>query len=98
MRVAPEAEFYPRKIYEALEIDSCPESAYLKTGVNGLLAPYNDLNSLVKAILTVLENQEHFSSQAYEYAQSHLQLQGMIDGLVQAIEHAESCALKKQPL
>ncbi len=75
-----------------------PEIAYLKTGVNGVLAPYGDLDSLVKATLTVLEDQERFSSQAYEYAQSHLQLQGMIVGLVQAIEHAESCALHKQPL
>ncbi|MXW13948.1 MAG: glycosyltransferase family 4 protein [Rhodothermaceae bacterium] len=74
-----------------------PEINYLKTGVNGMLASYGDPNSLVKATLTVLENQEYFSSQAYDYAQSHLQLQGMIDGLVQAIEHAESCALKNNP-
>ena len=74
-----------------------PEITYLKTGVNGMLAPYDDLDSLVKATLTVLENQEYFSSQAYDYAQSHLQLHGMIEGLVQAIEHAESCAVKNNP-
>lgn len=71
-----------------------PEIAYLKTGVNGMLAPYDDLNSLVKATLKVFENRQVFSSHAYDYAQSHLQLQGMIDGLVQAIQYAESCASK----
>lgn len=72
-----------------------PEIAYLKAGVNSMLAPYDDLHSLVEATLMVFENQQSFSSQAYEYAQSHLQVKGMIDGLVQAIEYAESCASKK---
>lgn len=72
-----------------------PEIAYLEPGVNGMLAPYGDLVSLVEATLTVFKNQEQFSSQAYDYAQSHLQVHQMIDGLVHAIEYAESCALKK---
>lgn len=75
-----------------------PEIAYLKTGVNGMLAPHGDLNSLVKATLTVFENQEIFSSQAYDYAHSHLQLRGMVGSLARAVRYAESCAEKKNDL
>ncbi len=70
-----------------------PEIAYLKTGVNGMLASYGNLDSLVKATLRVLENQTRFSLHAYEYARSHLQSKEMIDGLVQSIKFAESCAM-----
>lgn len=67
-----------------------PEITYLKPGVNGMLASYDDLNALVNATMTIFENHATFSSHAYDYAQSHLQVQGMIDGLIQAIEYAES--------
>ncbi len=69
-----------------------PEIAYLQPGINGMQAEYGDLNSLVDAVSAVLEDQDRFSSRAYEYAQDHLQLDGMIDGLMQAVEYAESCA------
>ncbi len=67
-----------------------PEIAYLKPDLNGMLAEYGNLESLVGATLTVLNNLEHFSDHAYAYAKSHLQLDGMVDGLVHAIEYAES--------
>ena len=70
-----------------------PEIEYLQPGINGMQADYDNLNSLVNATLTVLEDQDRFSSHAYSYARSHLQLDGMIDGLVQAIKYAESCAI-----
>ncbi len=72
-----------------------PEITYLEPNVNGMVASYDDLNSLVTATLDVFKNQEIFSSQAYAYAQSHLQVQRMVDGLVQAITYAESCVSNK---
>ena len=72
-----------------------PEIAYLQPGMNGMMAEYGDLNALVNATQTVLKKQVDFSLHAYEYAQSHLQLDRMIDGLVQAIEYAELYAKKK---
>ncbi len=73
-----------------------PEITYLKTGVNGMLADYGNLDSLVNLTLRVLENQTHFSHHAYEYARSHLQSKDMIDGLVQSIKYAESCAMSRR--
>ncbi len=67
-----------------------PEIAYLKPNLNGMLAEYGNFESLVNATLTVLNDQERFSDHAYTYAKSYLQVDGMVDGLVQAIEYAES--------
>jgi len=73
-----------------------PEIAYLQPGMNSMIAEYGDLNALVSATQTVLENHSDFSLHAYEYARSRLELDGMIDGLVQAIEYAESIATAKR--
>ncbi|MXZ17553.1 MAG: glycosyltransferase family 4 protein [Rhodothermaceae bacterium] len=69
-----------------------PEIAYLKPGINGMQYHYGNLNSLTEVTSAVLQNKDRFSSHALEYAQSHLQMHRMVDGLVQAIEYAESCA------
>lgn len=73
-----------------------PEIAYLQPNVNGMQARYGDLNELVKAVLAVLDNRDYFSANALAYAQANLKLESMIDGLVEAIQHAEERTLAKR--
>ncbi len=70
-----------------------PEIAYLQPNVNGMQAKHGDLNELVKAVLTVLDNRDYFSENAFAYAQANLKLERMIDGLVEAIQYAEERSL-----
>ncbi len=72
-----------------------PEIAYLQPDVNGMQARYGDFNELVKAVLSVLDNRDYFSANALAYAQANLKLESMIDGLVEAIQHAEERTLTK---
>ena len=72
-----------------------PEIAYLQPNVNGMQARYGDLNDLVKAVLAVLNRRDYFSANALAYAQANLKLESMIDGLVEAIQHAEERTLIK---
>ena len=73
-----------------------PEIAYLQPNVNGMQARYGDLDELVKAVLTVLENRDYFSANALAYAHANLKLESMIDGLVEAIKYAEEHTLAKR--
>lgn len=73
-----------------------PEIAYLQPNVNGMQARYGDLDELVKAVLTVLENRDYFSANALAYAQANLKLESMIDGLVEAIQYAEERTLAER--
>ncbi len=73
-----------------------PEIAFLIHGVNGMIADYNKFESLVRATHTVLKNLKSFSSNAYNYAHSHLSSDIMIDGLVAAINHCESIVLSRK--
>ncbi len=66
-----------------------PEITYIQEGENGLLSPYGDAEGLVQAVRVILANQKHFSEKAISYAREHLQIEGMVDGLEQAIRFAE---------
>ena len=72
-----------------------PEIAYLQPNVNGMQARYGDLDELVQAVRAVLDNHDYFSANALAYAQANLKLESMIDGLVEAIQHAEERTLAK---
>ena len=72
-----------------------PEIAYLQPNVNGMQARYGDLDDLVKAVLAVLNRRDYFSANALAYAQANLKLESMIDGLVEAIQHAEERTLAR---
>ena len=73
-----------------------PEIAYLQPNVNGMQARFGDLNELVQAVLAVLDNRDYFSANALAYAQANLTLEGMIDGLIKAIQYAEERTLAKR--
>ena len=66
-----------------------PEISYLKPGHNGMTAPFGDVPALARAVESILADQERFSANALAYAQDHLQLDHMVDGLVKAIETVE---------
>ena len=66
-----------------------PEIAYLLPGQNGLLAPHGDTEGLVQAVRAVLANRKHYSEHAASYARTHLRIQEMVKGLVQAVRFAE---------
>lgn len=67
-----------------------PEIAYVRSGENGMLAPWNDAEELVKAVQTVLDQRESFSESARRFAETHLMLDRMVDGLVEATRYASA--------
>lgn len=70
-----------------------PEIAYVESGVNGILTPWDDRTALVEAIHEVLDNQQEYSRNAYRYAREHLTMDRMVDGLAAAITFAEQSSL-----
>jgi len=69
-----------------------PEIAYLKTGINAMVADHGNLDSLIQATLMVFDDWLRFSTNAYNYAQTHLRMEKMVDGLMEAIDYAELCS------
>lgn len=66
-----------------------PEIAYVQSGINGVLVPWDNHGALVGGIRQVLESQEEFSRNAYTYARENLSLERMVDGLAAAISFVE---------
>ena len=69
-----------------------PEIAYLEPGRNGLLTPFGNTFCMVDAVEQILANRAWYASNASAYARSHLGLDTMIDGIVQAVNHVEGRA------
>ena len=67
-----------------------PEIAYLRPDRNGLLTPYGDPAALADAVEQVWQEHARFANSALAFAQQHLSLDAMVDGLVQAVCFAQS--------
>jgi len=67
-----------------------PEIAYLQPEMNGMMADYGNIDSLLESTLEVLKNNAYFSSNAVSYAKSHLSSDKMVDGLEKSINYVES--------
>ncbi|MEZ4702140.1 MAG: glycosyltransferase [Rhodothermales bacterium] len=80
--VAPEPP--PDRLFHAPEIES------LVPGENGMLARWNDPADFAQATRHVLAHRDAFSRRAIDYAERHLTLDGMVDGMVDAIRYAEA--------
>lgn len=65
-----------------------PEWIYVESGENGLLVDDATPQRFADAMLTVLTNQRRFSQSALEYARSHLRLESMVEGILDAIRFA----------
>lgn len=68
-----------------------PEIAYLHDGQNGRLARSGSVEDLIAAVEDVVADHKRYSLNALAYAQEHLTLRKMVDGLVEAIRFAEGC-------
>lgn len=66
-----------------------PEVEYVESGETGMLCEGETEGDLVDGIHTVLSDLPRYSANAYAYAKSHLTLDGMVDGLYDAIQRAE---------
>ncbi len=80
--VAPEPP--EDRLFHAPEIES------LVPGQNGMMPPWNDVDAFVAATRHVLAHRADFSRHAIDYAERHLTLDQMVDGMVDAIRYAEA--------
>jgi glycosyltransferase involved in cell wall biosynthesis len=67
-----------------------PEIESLVHGHNGMLARWNDIDDFLAATQHVLAHRSALSAHAVAYAEEHLTLNGMIDGMVDAVRYAEA--------
>lgn len=67
-----------------------PEVDFLRSGYNGILTRHNSTEALLAAVQTILADQERFSRHAWLTAREELTIDRMVDGLVEAIQWAES--------
>ena len=65
-----------------------PEVEYIRSGETGLLCSGNSSEALAAGVREVLADRERYSANALAYAQEHLTLGRMVDGLEAAIRHA----------
>ena len=65
-----------------------PEVEYIRSGETGLLCSGNSSEALAAGVREVLADRERYSANALAYAQEHLTLDRMVDGLEAAIRHA----------
>ena len=65
-----------------------PEVEYIRSGETGLLCSGNSSEALAAGVREVLADRERYSANALVYAQEHLTLGRMVDGLEAAIRHA----------
>lgn len=66
-----------------------PEIAYLRPGENGLLSPYGNAEAMAGAVAQILEDRKPYARNALHFARTHLGLDAMVDGLVQAVTFVE---------
>ena len=64
-----------------------PEVEYVRSGKTGLLCSGNSPEALAEGVREVLADRERYSTNALAYAQEHLTLDRMVDGLEAAIRH-----------
>ena len=64
-----------------------PEVEYVRSGETGLLCSGDSSEALAKGVREVLADRERYSANALTYAQEHLTLGSMVDGLEAAIRH-----------
>ena len=64
-----------------------PEVEYVRSGETGLLCSGNSSEALAAGVREVLADRERYSANALAYAQEHLTLSSMVDGLEAAIRH-----------
>ncbi len=64
-----------------------PEVEYVRSGETGLLCSGNSSEALAAGVRKVLADRERYSANALAYAQEHLTLSNMVDGLEAAIRH-----------
>lgn len=64
-----------------------PEVEYVRSGETGLLCSGNSSEALAAGVREVLVDRARYSAHALAYAQEHLTLSNMVDGLEAAIRH-----------
>ena len=79
----------PRPQLEEARMHS-PEWTYLTDGESGSLSETDSVGDLANSCKAVLENQTLYSENASSFARRELSLERMVDGLEDAINHAES--------
>ncbi len=67
-----------------------PEVESIVDGENGLIVERNNQAAMIEAIHTVLADSAQFTQRAITYAEEHLSLDHMVDGLIGAINLAAS--------
>lgn len=66
-----------------------PEAEYVKDGDNGFLVNGDSVKAFLRAIEIILSQRNRFSRSAYEYCQTYLTIQRMVDSLCDAIDAVE---------
>jgi glycosyltransferase involved in cell wall biosynthesis len=67
-----------------------PEVESIVDGENGRIVERDNPDALYNAVREILDNQAYFSKNAIQYVEQHLTLDNMVNGLVSAIQYAES--------
>ena len=66
-----------------------PEGAYLVSGENGMMTRHGDIEQMVDAVETVLDQRDRFSGAATTYARENLTVDRMVSGLHEAVRYVE---------